>query len=283
MVTNGLLKDSISKENYELFCEFLQRKCGIVLGDNKQYLVRSRLSGLIATYNFENLNDLLEKTVNGNNRELHACVVDAMTTNETLWFRDNYPFDYLVNTIYPEFSSNRTIRIWSAASSSGQEPYSISMATLEQESRPKGVPSSKVNILATDISPTMLDICRNGVYDGLALTRGLSEKRKQAFFELVNGKSNIMRIKNEVRKLVTFKQFNLLDSYALLGRFDVIFCRNVLIYFSPEVKQQIILNFYKILNPGGYLFLGSSEYLPVDKCDFEMVRCNPGMVFRKKR
>lgn len=275
---------SFGDAKYQEFCSFLEKQCGIVLGDNKQYLVRSRLVGLLADFHCQSLDELLDRTVHSHDRVLQSAVVDAMTTNETLWFRDIYPFDYLANVIYPELSANnRNIRIWSAASSSGQEPYSIAMTTIEQAFKTKGISPSKVSILATDISPTMLDLCKSGIYDGLALSRGLSPDRKKQFFEKVPGNPTAMRVNDKVRSLVSFRQQNLLDSYALLGRFDVIFCRNVLIYFSADVKNQIISNFHKILNPGGYLFLGSSEYLPQSCTDFEMVRCNPGIVFRKAK
>lgn len=283
MAGEGLLNATCSKENYELFCKFLEQQCGIVLGENKQYLVRSRLSSMVAQYKCTNLDDLLRKTVTSNDRGLQAAVVDAMTTNETLWFRDNYPFDYLSKTILPTLGkTGRPIRIWSAASSSGQEPYSIAMSVLEQTAKIGGVPASKVSILATDISTTMLDICKTGIYDSLALSRGLSAERKKVFFEKVPDNPQVLRVSENVRKMVQFRQQNLLGSFSLLGKFDIVFCRNVLIYFSTDVKQQIISNFAKLLNPGGYLFLGSSEYLPPSITEFEMLRCNPGIVFRKK-
>ena len=283
MAGEGLLNATCSKENYELFCKFLEQQCGIVLGENKQYLVRSRLSSMVAQYKCTNLDDLLRKTVTSNDRGLQAAVVDAMTTNETLWFRDNYPFDYLSKTILPTLGkTGRPIRIWSAASSSGQEPYSIAMSVLEQTAKIGGVPASKVSILATDISTTMLDICKTGIYDSLALSRGLSAERKKVFFEKVPDNPQVLRVSENVRKMVQFRQQNFLGSFSLLGKFDIVFCRNVLIYFSTDVKQQIISNFAKLLNPGGYLFLGSSEYLPPSITEFEMLRCNPGIVFRKK-
>lgn len=278
-----MLNATCSKENYDLLCKFLEQQCGIVLGENKQYLVRSRLSSMVAQYKCTNLDDLLRKTVTTNDRGLQAAVVDAMTTNETLWFRDNYPFDYLAKTILPTLGkTGRPIRIWSAASSSGQEPYSIAMSVLEQTAKIGGVPASKVSILATDISTTMLDICKTGIYDSLALSRGLSAERKKIFFEKVPDNPQVLRVSENVRKMVQFRQQNLLGSFSLLGKFDIVFCRNVLIYFSTDVKQQIISNFAKLLNPGGYLFLGSSEYLPPSISEFEMLRCNPGIVFRKK-
>lgn len=283
MANESVLSGTCTKENYNQFCNFLEKQCGIVLGENKQYLVRSRLSSMLTQFHCKNLDELLQKTVSTHDRVLQSAVVDAMTTNETLWFRDVYPFEYLSNTILQELSKKKanSVRIWSAASSSGQEPYSIAMTVLEQSAKMGGMPASKVSILGTDISSTMLDICRSGIYDTLALSRGLSPDRKKTFFERVPDNPSVLRVSENVRKLVQFREQNLLGSFALLGKFDVIFCRNVLIYFSTEVKQQIISNFAKLLSPNGYLFLGSSEYLPPSVSEFEMVRCNPGIVFRK--
>lgn len=163
---------TISDQEYRDFSRFLESQCGIVLGDSKQYLVRSRLSPLVSKFNLGSLSDLLRNVVTGRNRELRIAAVDAMTTNETLWFRDTYPFTVLADKLLPEMAANkRPIKIWSAASSSGQEPYSMAMTVLETQQRKPGMLSS-VSITATDISTNMLDMCRAGVYDSLALGRG---------------------------------------------------------------------------------------------------------------
>lgn len=282
MTVNDITLRSMSDDKYRSFCDFLSHHCGIVLGDNKQYLVRSRLSTLVSKFRFESMDELLDRTVNTHDRILQSAVIDAMTTNETLWFRDTYPFDILGKIILPEFASGqKNIRIWSAASSSGQEPYSIAMTALEQAAKTIAINPNKVEILATDISDSMLNICRSGEYDSLALSRGLSPQRKKIFFENVNDRPGNMRVSDRVRRMVTFKQQNLLGNFALLGKFDIIFCRNVLIYFAPDVKERIINSFARSLNMGGYLFLGSSEYVSHLNENFEMVRCNPGIVFRK--
>lgn len=266
---------------YKLFRDFLEQQCGIVLGDSKQYLVKSRLAPLMQRFNVTSLSELVNKTLNPFERQLRSAVIDAMTTNETLWFRDSYPFELLKNQIFPELEKTcRSVKIWSAASSSGQEPYSIAMTGLEyQQIRPSAFPQG-VQILGTDISNTMLEHCKNAEYDGLALARGLSVERRNKFFE--NTSNGMMRVKDVVRRNVSFRHLNLLDSYTLLGKFDIIFCRNVLIYFSPEVKSKIISQFAQSLNSRGYLFLGASESLSTMNNDFEMLRCNPGIIYRKK-
>jgi chemotaxis protein methyltransferase CheR len=271
---------TISDQEYRDFSRFLESQCGIVLGDSKQYLVRSRLSPLVTKFKLASLSDLLRDVVSGRNRELRVAAVDAMTTNETLWFRDTYPFEVLANKLLPEAAANkRPIKIWSAASSSGQEPYSMAMTVLEQQQRKPGMLPS-VSITATDISASMLDMCRAGIYDNLALGRGLSPERRRNFFEDVG--DGRMKVKDNVKRLVNFRPQNLMDSYALLGKFDIIFCRNVLIYFSPDMKSQVLNQMANSLNPGGYLLLGASESLTGLTDRFDMVRCNPGIIYKLK-
>ena len=272
---------TLSDDLYRQFSNFLAQQSGIVLGDNKQYLVKSRLSPLMTQFGIESLSELVTRAMNVRERELKMAVVDAMTTNETLWFRDTYPFQLLSDKIFPELGkSGRPIKIWSAASSSGQEPYSIAMPALEQQVTRPGTLPGGVQIVGTDISSTMLNQCKEGVYDSLALARGLSPERKRLFFEPCG--DNKMRVSERVRKLTSFRPLNLLESYSLLGKFDIIFCRNVLIYFAPEVKSKILNQFASSLNPGGYLMLGASESLAGLTDKFEMIRCNPGIVYKVK-
>ncbi|EFP97139.1 protein-glutamate O-methyltransferase [Vibrio caribbeanicus] len=271
---------TISDQEYRDFSKFLESQCGIVLGESKQYLVRSRLSPLVTKFKLGSLSELLKDVVMGRNSELRVAAVDAMTTNETLWFRDTYPFQVLADKLLPEAAANkRPIKIWSAASSSGQEPYSMAMTVLEtQQKKPGLLPN--VAITATDISASMLDMCRTGIYDNLALGRGLSPERRNNFFEEVG--DGRMKVKDNVKRLVNFKPQNLMDSYALLGKFDIIFCRNVLIYFSPDMKSQVLNQMANSLNPGGYLLLGASESLTGLTDRFDMVRCNPGIIYKLK-
>ena len=271
---------TISDQEYRDFSRFLESQCGIVLGDSKQYLVRSRLSPLVTKFKLASLSDLLRDVVTGRNRELRVAAVDAMTTNETLWFRDTYPFAVLADKLLPEIAANkRPIKIWSAASSSGQEAYSMAMTILETQARKPGM-LPNVSITGTDISASMLDMCRKGAYDNLALGRGLSPERRRTFFE--DAGDGRMKVKDNVKRMVNFRPQNLMDSYALLGKFDIIFCRNVLIYFSPDMKAKVLNQMANSLNPGGYLLLGASESLTGLTDRFEMVRCNPGIIYKLK-
>ncbi|WP_150137480.1 CheR family methyltransferase [Candidatus Enterovibrio escicola] len=271
---------TFSEQEYRDFCKYLEKKCGIILGDSKQYLLRSRLSPLLSRFKLVSMTELLQLVFTNCNSELSVAVLDAMTTNETLWFRDTYPFDVLANQLLPEVAaSKRQIKMWSAASSSGQEPYSIAMIIQEKLSKKTGL-LSNVQITATDISSSMLENCRKGVYDNLALSRGLSQERQRQFFE--DAGTDRMKIKDTLKRMVTFKPLNLMGSYGKLGKFDIIFCRNVLIYFSPEIKSQVINKMAKSLNPKGYLLLGASESLTSLTDRFEMIRCNPGIIYKLK-
>ncbi|ABV37692.1 Protein-glutamate O-methyltransferase [Shewanella sediminis HAW-EB3] len=272
---------SLAENEYTQFRLFLEQHSGIVLGDNKQYLVRSRLAPLMGKYNLPSLSEVVKHSMKPSERQLRASVIDAMTTNETLWFRDRYPFELLSNTLLPEYSRlGRPLKIWSAACSSGQEPYSLAMTILEYQQKKPGTLPGSASILATDLSPSMLERCKNAEYDNLALGRGLSEDRKRQFFSATD--AGTMVVKDNVKRFVNFRAHNLLESYTLLGKFDIIFCRNVLIYFAPEAKAKILRQFAAALNPKGILFLGASESIAGLTEEYDMVRCNPGIYYQKK-
>jgi len=276
-----LTRAALSTQDYQAFRALLEEACGIVLGDNKHYLVASRLGRLMTEEGAANLGELVEQLQSGRNRSLRERIIEAMTTNETFWFRDIFPFDILKEQIFPDLAERRvrTPRIWSAACSSGQEPYSISMIFQEYlATRPGSL--DDVQILATDISPTILGAAKVASYDSHALARGLSpERRQRHFLPLRDGR---WQVRPEIRNRARFSQANLLQSYSLLGRFDVIFCRNVLIYFSSVSKTDILARMARALNPGGYLFLGSSEAITQYSDEFELVRCPRGSVYRVK-
>jgi chemotaxis protein methyltransferase CheR len=266
---------------YNQFRQFLEHQCGIVLGDNKMYLVKSRLGPLMSRFSIDTLSELVRRSMAISERALRSAVLDAMTTNETLWFRDGYPFELLKRRLFGEFKElKRPLKLWCAASSSGQEPFSIAMSYLEFKQRNPGALKHGIQIVGTDISNKVLGQSKEAEYDGLSLARGLSEERKKRFFEAVDDRR--MRVRKEVRDLVSFRHLNLLDSYSLLGKFDIIFCRNVLIYFAPAVKKKILAQFRGALNPEGYLILGASESISGLSEDYQMIRCNPGIIYQRK-
>ena len=274
----GLPHKIFTPEEYESFRDFLEQACGIMLGDNKHYLVVSRLGPVMAQYSLSSLGELMGRLKNGRTPGLRERIIEAMTTNETFWFRDGYPFETLKQRILPELVQKgvRPLRIWSAACSSGQEPYSISMAVHEYTLSRPGV-AIDVQILATDISSAVLNEGKAGLYDAQALTRGLSEERRQRFFQ---SRGERWEVVSEIRARVTWREQNLLQSFALLGRFDAIFCRNALIYFSTACKRDIITRLAKAMSPGGYLILGAAESLVNHSDAFEMLRCHPGVMYR---
>ena len=273
---------TLADRDYQALCTFLESASGIVLGDNKHYLVVSRLNRLVKEHNLASVGDLIQRLDKGASQRLRQDVVDAMTTNETMWFRDTYPFELLSDKLLPEFAKRQAprLRIWSAACSSGQESYSISMTISEFNQKNPGLLRSSVEIIGTDISPSMLDIARGACYDELFIGRGLSDERRKRFFRQA---SCGWQLVDEVCKRTRFSELNLMASYALLGRFDVIFCRNVLIYFSSDSKRDILERMAQALNPGGYLFLGGSES-PTGYTDvFEPVNLGRGVVYRTRR
>ena len=269
----------INSADYSLFQQFLQNACGIQLGPGKEYLVSSRLGGLMREIKVSSLGELLRQLNSLANSQLKTRVIDAMTTNETFWFRDIGHYILLKETILPDLNKERgsAIRIWSAACSSGQEPYNISMIVEEYESqRGRGRP---VQIEATDISSKMLAEARAGIYCGLTVERGLSNEQQRRFFI---PKDNCLEVRPEIKRRVNFRSLNLANSYQGMGRFDVIFCRNVLIYFSNDLKKDIVERMANLLNPGGYLFLGSTESINQLTSRFEMKVGHGGISYRLK-
>ena len=272
--------ETITAQDYQAFRQFLEEVSGIVLGDNKQYLVTSRLTKLMVESGLDTFPAMMKRL--SMDSSLRQRIMDAMTTNETSWFRDVYPFDVLKELLLPELAQKKPsqLKIWSAACSTGQEPYSISMTVHEYHmSKPGSLAANAVQILGTDISPTVLANARTGAYEGVSVSRGLSVERKQRYFRQVGDSWQLI---DDIKKRVSFREFNLMQNYTLLGRFDIIYCRNVLIYFSTELKRDILSRMAKALNPGGYLVLGGSESITNYSEEFDLVRWRNGVIYRLK-
>lgn len=271
----------ISDQEFTRFSRFLEDSCGILLAGHKQYLVQSRLGKIMQDQGCETLNQLVDRLSSPGGASLKEGVIDAMTTNETLWFRDAHPFDILRDKILPEWnekSSAGRLRVWSAACSTGQEPYSISMVLDEYKQLNPGQLKAGAEIVATDISSNVLSRARGGVYEMLAIGRGLSKERLHRYFS--DHGDGCWAVKPEIKARVRFNSLNLLGSYAGLGQFDVVFCRNVLIYFSTERKVEILRKIHKTLKPGGYLLLGASESLSGLNDCYKMIHCRPGIIYQ---
>ena len=274
------MNKELSSASYDNFCHFLHSKSGILLGPAKQYLVKSRLVSLMHRFNCVDLDALIQKIISQRDVLLTQAALEAMTTNETLWFRDKYPFDILQNTLLPELAvKQRKLRIWSAASSTGQEAYSIALTIAQFQQTNRGAFSLGVDIVGTDLSSEVIQTAKVGTYDSLSLNRGLDETMKRRYFTLNDDQS--MTIKPEFKKWVTFRQFNLTSNFAAMGKFDIVFCRNVLIYFDGQRKTKILQDISACLQPRGSLLLGASESLGDASDKYKMVTQATGLYYRK--
>jgi chemotaxis protein methyltransferase CheR len=243
--------------DFDALRQLLSRTSGLFLDSDKAYLVESRLQPLIERTGLRDLGALVKQLSFGNNSELERDVVEAMTTNETFFFRDRVPFDNFRKFILPSLlqarKDVRQIRIWCAACSTGQEPYSLAMLLDEEAHRLSGW---SVDILGTDLSRAVIAAAREGVYTQFEMQRGLPISQLLRYFRQDGDR---WRINEHLRSRVRFQEFNLLSDYRELGRFDVIFCRNVLIYFDVPTKQDVLNRMAKILLPDGFLVLGAAE------------------------
>lgn len=259
------LRTPLTRDEFNLFRVFIEEECGISLDDEKTYLLESRLKGLVEEYQCSSFGDLYHKAKTNSVPLLRSKIIDAITTNETLWFRDSCPYKVLDEVILPEMlkqisAGKPKVRIWSAACSTGQEPYSMAMVISEFCNR-KGhdlINPSQFEILATDISSEAVSTGKLGAYDKTAMARGMPDSLKFKYFKQVQ---NYWVIDAGLKKMIEFKEYNLQKDFGGLGTFDVIFCRNVAIYFSSEFKQKLFERLRAGLRPGGLFFLGSSETL----------------------
>jgi chemotaxis protein methyltransferase CheR len=270
---------TISPTEYDQFRAKLEQYSGIMLGKNKEYLIISRLRRLLEKENLSNLTEL--SAAMDRNFKLKETVIDAMTTNETLWFRDDHPFKIFREKLLPELAKQRRpLRIWSAACSTGQEPYSLSIAVEEFKRTNPGALIGDVKIIATDISPTALAVAKEGAYPQLSLKRGMSDVQLKQYFKQVG--EDEWKINDAIKRRIEFKLLNLQSNFGVLGKFDIVFCRNVLIYFSPELKQDILTRIHGTLNPDGHLFVGASEAVSNLSDYYQMKQFSPGISYQAK-
>jgi len=242
--------------DYEFLRKLLRERSGLDLSSDKQYLVESRLIPLARRVGLSGIAELVAK-IKAGSEALTSEVVEAMTTNETFFFRDKIPFDHLRETILPALlrarASRRSLRIWSAASSTGQEPYSIAMRLKEFGAALAGW---RVEILATDLSQGVLEKSRAGIFSQFEVQRGLPIQMLVKHFTQVG---ELWQLNADIRAMVQHRQLNLMQDFSHLGTFDVIFCRNVLIYFDPDTKAVIFDRLAKAIEPDGMLVLGAAE------------------------
>jgi chemotaxis protein methyltransferase CheR len=246
----------VTPPDYEFLRKLLKERSGLDLSADKQYLVESRLIPLARKAGLPGLPELVQK-LKGSAEALTSEVVEAMTTNETFFFRDKVPFDHLKATILPELlqarAARRSLRIWCAASSTGQEPYSIAMCLKELGAALTGW---RVEIIATDLSQGVLEKSRAGLFSQFEVQRGLPIQLLVKHFAQIG---ELWQLNADIRAMVQFRQLNLLQDFSHLGVFDVIFCRNVLIYFDQETKTNVFSRLARMVEPDGFLMLGAAE------------------------
>ncbi len=241
---------------FEIFRDLLSRTSGLVIGPDKTYLLESRLSPVAKKWEMNTLADIANAIKTTNDNKLVNDVIEAMTTNETSFFRDIKPFEHLKNIVLPELAekrqSGKSIRIWSAACSSGQEAYSIAMTIKEHPA----LQGWSADIKGTDISHEIMDQARKGQFSQFEVQRGLPIQLLMKYF---SQEGTHWHLKDEIKKMVSFDYLNLLEPAAALGKFDIVFCRNVLIYFNEETKRKVLDMIASHMQDDGYLFLGGAE------------------------
>jgi len=244
--------------DYDYLRKCLKERSGLVLSADKQYLVESRLLPVARRAGLGNLGELVAALKSrGDSDALMTTIVEAMTTNETFFFRDKTPFENFRTTVLPALLAarrlSRTIRIWCAATSTGQEPYSLAMMLKEIE---REIAGWRIDLIATDLSNEVLEKARQGLYSQFEVQRGLPIQLLVKYFTQVG---DMWQIAPEIRAMVKYRQLNLLADFSHLGVFDLIFCRNVLIYFDQETKIDLLDRLGRVIAGDGYLVLGAAE------------------------
>ena len=243
--------------DYDFLRKYLKQRSGLVLTADKQYLVESRLLPVARKAGHGSLGDLVEALKRGGDEPLMAAVVEAMATNESFFFRDKVPFEHFRSIVMPALvaarRNARSIRIWCAAASTGQEPYSLAMCLKDMAPEIAGW---RIEMLATDLCADVLEKARAGLYSQFEVQRGLPI---QLLIKHFTQSGELWQIAPELRAMVKFRQLNLLSDFSQLGVFDLIFCRNVLIYFDLDTKSRIFARLAKAIEPDGFLVLGAAE------------------------
>ncbi len=277
---------NISEMEFSLFQKFILDKCGIELAPEKAYLIESRLTKILVDLKCNSFGELYRTLQSSHDDKLVQRLIDAITTNETLWFRDKLPWRVMENLLLPQFiedlksGKKDRIRIWSAATSTGQEAYSTAMCidNYLKTKNVQGVSLKQFEIIGTDISRLVLEIAKNGRYDSIAITRGLDKTLKSTYF---TQRDNAWEIIPPIKQAVQFHQFNLQNSFASFGTFDIIFCRYVLIYFSDILKTDIIKRMNQSLKVDGTMFLGAYEMCSHLSSMFESKLFENGVYYTK--
>jgi len=267
--------NTLSNENFQFLSHFLKKHSGLSITQDKAYLVETRLNVIAKENNYANLNELVNALKGFGAKKLQDNVAEAMATHETLFFRDKKPFDQFRDEIMPDLmtkkANDKRINILSAACSSGQEPYSLAITLAEMKDKLTGW---NVNITGIDFSNPIIEQAKLGVYSQFEVQRGLPVQLLMKYFQQ-NGTK--WQVKQNIKSMIKFQQFNLLDNLRPLGMFDIIYCRNALFYFDLADKTKIINGFADILNKGGYFGLGTAETVIGISDRFEPVKGQRGL------
>ncbi|WP_193170277.1 CheR family methyltransferase [Nisaea nitritireducens] len=265
----------MNSSDFEFLSSLLYKQSGLVLTPDKGYLLETRLQPVARSHGLNSIEQIVSSLKSKRDEKLVNSITDAMTTNESLFFRDRTPFDQFKTVVLPSLLQSRaakkTIRIWSAACSSGQEPYSLSMVLDELASKLTGW---RVEIVATDISTEMVARARAGVYSQFEVQRGLPVQLLVKYFQQDGDR---WQLSEKIRRMVTFREFNLLQDPRPLGNFDIVFCRNVLIYFDQDTKRKVLEGISRQIAPDGYLYLGGAETVISITDKFQPVKGQRGM------
>ncbi|WP_428698395.1 CheR family methyltransferase [Stappia sp.] len=242
---------------FEYLKQYLKAKSGLVLTNEKQYLVESRLLPVARRHGHAGLSELVQAMQKPGSTQICSDVVEAMTTNESFFFRDGTPFQHFKEVMLPAMlkarADRRTIRIWCAAASTGQEPYSLAICLKEAAAKLAGF---RVEIIGTDLSNEVLEKAKNGIYSQFEVQRGLPIQMLLKYF---TQKGDLWQVNPELRSMVQWRKLNLLENFSSLGSFDIVYCRNVLIYFDQPTKVDVLQRMAKQLPSDGYLVLGAAE------------------------
>ena len=272
--------DEIGDQDFVRFCDFVYQRCGITLNENKRDLVHSRLAKRLRSLGLDNYKEYFDLLYNGRDNESEIVnLLDAISTNVTYFFREDKHFNFLADTVIPELKSTkkreseRKIRLWSAGCSTGEEPYSLAITFAENMT----LENWDFRILATDISTNVLSHARKGAYDRERLRNVSGVLLKKYFTGSRDGRC--FRVREKLISDIKFARLNLMHDFPFKGRFDSIFCRNVMIYFDRPTQEQLVNKFSSFLNPGGYLMIGHSESLT--NVSHDLIYVQPSL-YRKK-
>jgi chemotaxis protein methyltransferase CheR len=278
---------NLSKQDFDYLRQYIKQNCGIALKEDKKYLIHQRLEPLLKSYQINSFSELTSQLMRNVCHKLREDIILAMTTNETSFFRDRHPFETFEKHILEKFKKDihqqkgRKIRLWSAGSSTGQEAYSIAMLIYEFVERNKfeGISLDNFIIAASDISTRALNKAKSATYYDAEVNRGLCSDRKRKYFKKIE---KHWQLEKHIRNMVTFYQLNFIESLSRMGTFDMIFCRNVLIYFDANMKKKIIQQFHRMLISSGFLILGAMENAHNESDLFLPVRYGSTILYQKK-